>query len=80
MINLLQRLDYLEQYYISSGASQRSALLALGRGRRSRPIGKRLRRENCLKNAATPQRQVHAVLGGNARCFIFVSSIDLLLT
>jgi hypothetical protein len=43
-------------------AAQRLALLALGRAAERRPNGKKLRRRNCLKNASTPQRQVHAVL------------------
>jgi hypothetical protein len=47
---------------ISPGA-QRSALLALGRAAERRPRRKKLRRRKCLKNAQTPQRQVHAVLG-----------------
>jgi len=45
-------------------ASQRLALLALGRAAERRPMRKRLRRRKRLKNAPTPQRQVHAVLGG----------------
>jgi hypothetical protein len=43
--------------------SQRSALLALGRAAERRPMRKKLRRRKCLKNAQTPQRQVHALLG-----------------
>ena len=35
---------------------------ALGRGRRSRPARKRLRREQGLGLALNPQRQVHALL------------------
>jgi len=46
-----------------ASAAQRFALPALGRGRRSRPTGKKLRRENCLGCAQNPQRQVHALLG-----------------
>ena len=44
------------------GACQRFALPALGRGRRSRPTRKRLRRGNCLELPQNPQRQVHALL------------------
>ena len=55
------------------GTAQRCALLALGRAAERRPMRKRLRRRKCLKNAPTPQRQVHAVLGssgyGNDTCF-----------
>ncbi len=44
-------------------AAQRAALLALGRAAGRRPNGNRLRQRKRLKNAQTPQRQVHAVLG-----------------
>jgi hypothetical protein len=43
-------------------AAERFALLALGRGRRSRPARKRLRVEKGLKCSQNPQRQVHALL------------------
>ena len=43
-------------------ASQRLALPALGRGRRSRPARKMLRRGKGLGCAQNPQRQVHALL------------------
>ena len=43
-------------------AAQRFALPALGRGRRSRPTGKMLRREKCLRLPQNPQRRVHALL------------------
>jgi len=43
--------------------AQRLALPALGRTAERRPMRKRLRRGKCLKNAQTPQRQVHALLG-----------------
>ena len=39
--------------------------LRWGSGRRSRPARKRLRRENCLRLPQNPQRQVHALLGGD---------------
>jgi hypothetical protein len=35
-----------------------------GGGWQSRPARKMPRQENCLKNAQTPQRRVHALLGG----------------
>ena len=36
-----------------------------------RPNGKKLRWRKRLKNAQTPQRQVHAVLGGDIFPFIY---------
>ena len=52
--------------HISS--AQRYALPALGRGRRSRPTGKMLRRrkllEMCARPTGSPQRQVQALLAG----------------
>ncbi len=62
-------------------SAQRFALPALGRGRRSRPARKRLRREKCLGCAQNPQRQVHALLAGldlPKPCFVYQAHLNLL--
>ena len=59
--------------YLLQRTAQRHALPALGRGRRSRPARKILRRSNCLGCAQTLQRQVHALLA----CLFFVESNNL---
>ncbi len=46
-------------FFVLQGTAQRFALPALGRGRRSRPTGKMLRRRKLPEIAQTPQRRVH---------------------
>jgi hypothetical protein len=54
-------------------ATQRFALLALGRTARSHPSGKKLRRRKLLEMAAESQHPVHAMSGG---VFLFKTAIS----
>jgi len=65
---MFERITFSSEYFsftmLCRTAAERTALPALGRGRRSRPTRKRLRREKGLGCAQNPQRQVHALFGG----------------
>ena len=66
---------------ILQGTAQRYALPALGRGRRSRPTGKMLRRRKLLEIAArppgSPRRQGHAGLGSISLIRLTVDYLNL---